>query len=62
MEGNGGSCENTTRNLIFWHHQGERRRSRDARGGHSSIHRQLLIARASLTQEGDKDLGEIGLS
>jgi hypothetical protein len=36
LEGNGGSGENTTRHLIFWHHEGERRRSRGARGGHSS--------------------------
>jgi hypothetical protein len=36
MEGNGGSGGNTTRYLFFWHHQGERRWSRDARGGHSS--------------------------
>jgi hypothetical protein len=42
---------NTTRHLIFWHHQGERRRSRDARGGHSSKQQQQLTARPSLTQE-----------
>jgi len=36
---NDGSCENTTRHLIFCHHQqGEHRRSRGAKGGHSPNH------------------------
>ena len=62
IEGNGDSGGNTTWHLIFWHHQGKRQRSRDARGGHSLKHRQRPMARASLTQEGNKELGEIGLS
>jgi len=51
MEGNGGSGGNTTRHLFFWHHQGDHRWSRDARGEHSSKRRQGPTTRASLIEE-----------
>ena len=58
MEGN--AAVETPPVICFWHHQGDRRRSRDARGGHSSKRRQRPTTIASLTQEGSTITWERG--
>jgi len=57
MKGNDSSGGNTTWQLIYWHHQGERRRSRGTRGGQSPNHhgsQQRVLASPMRSQQADR--------